>query len=150
MREYSPFLPNPLFRPKSLKPLLHKGCSSICLVQRAVTCRHLFLRGGAYDNLTGSGDLKLLGNRSLKNALAEYYAAAKLTTVVQATHEMELFRLSNHISSIILITRQLSHPSGLFTIWSTIFRLQRQTKKREFSTFSIHGNFEMSSCKSGS
>ena len=44
----------------------------------------------AYDNLTGSGDLKLLRNRPLKNALAEYYAAAELTAVVQATHEMEL------------------------------------------------------------
>lgn len=44
----------------------------------------------AYDNLTGSGDLKLLGSRQLKNALAEYYAAAELTAVVQATHEMEL------------------------------------------------------------
>ena len=38
----------------------------------------------AYDNLTGSGDLKLLNNRPLKNALAEYYAAAQLTAVVQA------------------------------------------------------------------
>jgi len=44
----------------------------------------------AYDNLTGSGDLKLLRSRPLKNALAEYYAAAELTAVVQATHEMEL------------------------------------------------------------
>lgn len=44
----------------------------------------------AYDNLTGSGDLKILRNRSLKNALADYYAAAALTAVVQATHEMEL------------------------------------------------------------
>lgn len=44
----------------------------------------------AYDNLTGSGDLKLLSSRPLKNALAEYYAAAELAAVVQATHEMEL------------------------------------------------------------
>ena len=44
----------------------------------------------AYDNLTGSGELKLLRNRPLKNALAEYFAAAKVTAVVQATHEMEL------------------------------------------------------------
>ena len=44
----------------------------------------------AYDNLTGSGDLKLLRNRRLKNALAEYYAATQLTEVVQSTHEMEL------------------------------------------------------------
>ena len=47
----------------------------------------------AYDNLTGSGDLKLLRNRPLKNALAGYYAAAKLTAVVQATHEMELVQI---------------------------------------------------------
>ena len=44
----------------------------------------------AYDNLTGSGELKLLRNRPLKNALAEYFAAAKVTAVVQATHGMEL------------------------------------------------------------
>jgi len=44
----------------------------------------------AYDNLTGSGDLNLLRNRSLKNALADYYAKAQVTAVVQATHEMEL------------------------------------------------------------
>ncbi|MDX1404461.1 MAG: hypothetical protein R3192_07985 [Woeseiaceae bacterium] len=44
----------------------------------------------AFDNLTGSGDLKLIKSRALKNALAEYYAAAELVAVVQATHEMEL------------------------------------------------------------
>ncbi len=44
----------------------------------------------AYANLTGSGDLKLLQNRPLKNLLAAYYAAADLTALVQATHEMEL------------------------------------------------------------
>lgn len=44
----------------------------------------------AYDNLTGSGDLKLLRNRSLKNMLAEYYAKEQVTAVVQATHELEL------------------------------------------------------------
>lgn len=44
----------------------------------------------AYINLTGSGDLKLLRNRRLKNLLAAYYAAADLTAVVQSTHEMEL------------------------------------------------------------
>jgi hypothetical protein len=43
-----------------------------------------------YDNLIGSGDLKLIGSRPLKNALAKYYAAAELAAVVQATHEMEL------------------------------------------------------------
>jgi len=44
----------------------------------------------AYANLTGSGDLKLIRNRSLKNALAAYYAAAELTALVMSTHEMEL------------------------------------------------------------
>jgi hypothetical protein len=43
-----------------------------------------------YANLIGSGDLKLLRNRQLKNLLAAYYAAADLTKVVQSTHEMEL------------------------------------------------------------
>ncbi|HSD68412.1 MAG TPA: hypothetical protein VLB07_02610 [Woeseiaceae bacterium] len=44
----------------------------------------------AYGNLIGSGDLKVLRNRELKNLLAAYYAAANLTAVVQTTHEMEL------------------------------------------------------------
>jgi hypothetical protein len=44
----------------------------------------------AYGNLIGSGDLKVLRNRQLKNLLAAYYAAADLTALVQTTHEMEL------------------------------------------------------------
>jgi hypothetical protein len=48
------------------------------------------IAAGAYANLTGSGDLKLLRNRRLKNLLAAYYAAADLTAIVQSTHEMEL------------------------------------------------------------
>ena len=44
----------------------------------------------AYRNLTGSGELRLLQNRDLKNAVAEYYSAAQVTMLVQNTHEMEL------------------------------------------------------------
>ena len=47
----------------------------------------------AYANLTGSGDLKLIQNRPLKNTLAEYYAAAKESELVQNTHEMELVQI---------------------------------------------------------
>jgi hypothetical protein len=47
----------------------------------------------AYANLTGSGDLRLIQSRPLKNALAEYYAAAKITAMVQNTHEMELVQI---------------------------------------------------------
>lgn len=47
----------------------------------------------AYANLTGSGDLRLIQSRPLKNALAEYYAAAKITVSVQNTHEMELVQI---------------------------------------------------------
>ena len=47
----------------------------------------------AYSNLTGSGDLKLIRSRPLKNALAEYYRAAQVTVLVQNTHEMELVQL---------------------------------------------------------
>ena len=58
---------------------------------RSITKMPTFvLTSRAYVNLTGSGDLKLLQSRPLKNALADYYAAAELTAVVQATHEMEL------------------------------------------------------------
>lgn len=47
----------------------------------------------AYTNLTGSGDLRLIKSRQLKNALADYYAAAQLTLLVQNTHEMELVQI---------------------------------------------------------
>jgi len=47
----------------------------------------------AYANLTGSGDLKLIQSRSIKHALAEYYAAAQITVLVQNTHELELVQI---------------------------------------------------------
>jgi hypothetical protein len=47
----------------------------------------------AYANMTGSGDLKLIQSRALKNALAEYYAAAQITVMIQQTHEMELVQI---------------------------------------------------------
>jgi ribosomal protein S17E len=47
----------------------------------------------AFANLTGSGDLKLIQSRLLKNTLAGYYAAAKETVLVQNTHEMELVQV---------------------------------------------------------
>ena len=43
-----------------------------------------------YTNLTGSGDLRLISNRELKNDLAQYFAASDLTVLIQNTHEMEL------------------------------------------------------------
>ena len=47
----------------------------------------------AYANMTGSGELKLIRSRPLKKALAEYYAAAQVTVLVQNTHEMELVQI---------------------------------------------------------
>jgi hypothetical protein len=47
----------------------------------------------AYANLTGSGDLRLIGSRPLKNALADFYAASEVTILVQNTHEMELVQI---------------------------------------------------------
>jgi hypothetical protein len=47
----------------------------------------------AYTNMMGSGDLKLIRSRPIKNALAEYYAAAQITVMVQNTHEMELVKI---------------------------------------------------------
>lgn len=43
-----------------------------------------------YANLVGSGDLKILRNRELKNALALYQSAFEVVAIVQNTHEMEL------------------------------------------------------------
>jgi len=44
----------------------------------------------AYSNLTGSGDLKLIRSRELRNALASYYSRAEVIELVQQTHELEL------------------------------------------------------------
>lgn len=44
----------------------------------------------AFINITGSGDLKIIRNRKLKNALAVYYSAAEKTILIQNTHEMGL------------------------------------------------------------
>jgi hypothetical protein len=61
---------------------------------RAITLMTVFVPvDRAYANLTGSGDLKLIQSRPLKNALAEYYAAAKIIVMVQNTHEMELVQI---------------------------------------------------------
>ena len=43
-----------------------------------------------YINLKGSGDLRLIRNRELKNDLAQYFAESDLTVLVQNTHELEL------------------------------------------------------------
>ena len=43
-----------------------------------------------YDNLTGSGDLRLIRNQELKNQLAAFYAQARLIQLVGSTHELQL------------------------------------------------------------
>lgn len=43
-----------------------------------------------FANLTGSGDLRLIRNRDIKNAIAQYQSAADLVELVQNTHELEL------------------------------------------------------------
>jgi hypothetical protein len=53
----------------------------------------MYLVNRAYANMTGSGDLRIIQSRPLKNALAEYYAAAQVITLVQNTHEMELVQI---------------------------------------------------------
>jgi len=61
---------------------------------RSITLMPTFIPvNRAYANLTGSGDLRLIESRPLKNALAEYYAAAKETVMIQNTHEMELVHI---------------------------------------------------------
>ncbi len=61
---------------------------------RSITLMPTFIPvNRAYANLTGSGDLRLIESRQLKNALAEYYAAAKETVMIQNTHEMELVQV---------------------------------------------------------
>lgn len=43
-----------------------------------------------YSNLTGSGELRLITDNPLKDAMANYYAGLNVLRTVQQTHEMEL------------------------------------------------------------
>lgn len=46
-----------------------------------------------YSNLTGSGDLRLLRNQELKNALAAFYSRAEIIRLVGNTHELQLVEI---------------------------------------------------------
>lgn len=46
-----------------------------------------------YENLTGSGDLRIIQNQKLKNQLASFYAQVRIIRLVEATHEMQLVNL---------------------------------------------------------
>jgi hypothetical protein len=43
-----------------------------------------------YNNLIGSGDLKLIRDRQLKTILSEYYESLYILNLIQTTHESEL------------------------------------------------------------
>lgn len=43
-----------------------------------------------YNNLTGSGDFRIIGSAELKNELAHYQQSVNLIKLVQNTHELEL------------------------------------------------------------
>lgn len=44
----------------------------------------------AYSSLTGSGDLKLISSKELKDGLANYYSRLQTLDIVHNTHEMQL------------------------------------------------------------
>lgn len=46
-----------------------------------------------YDNLKGSGDLRLLRNQELKRQLAAFYAKEKVVQLVSASHEMQFVNI---------------------------------------------------------
>lgn len=46
-----------------------------------------------YNNIMGSGDLKLLTSTELKTSLSNYYKALYVINIVQSTHEMVLVQL---------------------------------------------------------
>ncbi|MBI1192736.1 MAG: hypothetical protein GC205_06120 [Bacteroidetes bacterium] len=47
----------------------------------------------AYDNILGSGELKLIRDRKLKKEISEYYSSLELLQIVQNTHELELVQI---------------------------------------------------------
>lgn len=47
----------------------------------------------AWSNLSGSGELRLLRDRNLRNALARYYSQTELINLVQNTHERQLVQV---------------------------------------------------------
>ncbi len=46
-----------------------------------------------YNNIMGSGDLRLLTSSELKTLLSNYYKNLNVLTIVQSTHEMELVQI---------------------------------------------------------
>ena len=46
-----------------------------------------------YENLTGSGDLRVIQSQELKNKLASFYAQARIIRLVESTHEAQLVNL---------------------------------------------------------
>jgi len=94
----------------------------------------------AFANLTGSGDLKIIRNRQLKNALANYYAAAEITMLVQNTHEMELvhiyepYIIENLDYSVVAITRVDDFPLPPASEESSIMKVIGTRKFRNILT----------------
>jgi hypothetical protein len=46
-----------------------------------------------YTNLTGSGDLAIIKNQKIKNAMASFYSRAEVIKLVGNTHEMQLVNI---------------------------------------------------------
>ncbi len=69
-----------------------------------------------YDNILGSGDLKLIRDRKLKQEISEYYSSLELVEIVQNTHELQLvqilipYAIANMDFQAVHLTRSEDYP----------------------------------------
>ncbi len=62
-------------------------------VQRLISMEGTPIVSDTYTNLTGSGDLALIKNQKIKNAMASFYSKATVIKLVGDTHEMQLVNI---------------------------------------------------------
>ncbi len=61
--------------------------------KRLTTMEGTPIASGTYENLTGSGDLSIVRNHKIRNALSDFYSRSKVISLVGETHEMQLVNI---------------------------------------------------------
>jgi len=62
-------------------------------VGRLITMEGTTIASGTYSNLTGSGDLAIIRNQELRNAMSSFFAKYDVVLLVSGTHEMQLVNI---------------------------------------------------------
>jgi hypothetical protein len=60
---------------------------------KLITMEGTTIASGAYSNLTGSGDLAIIRNQELRDAMSSFFAKNDVVLLVAGTHEMQLVNI---------------------------------------------------------